>query len=209
MWTDPVDIYCERTGPEFWSEPVNAVTNLAFIVAACFIWYTAQNRRVGAILAVLVGLIGVGSFLNHTVAQRWAAMSDTLSIALFIVVALWCAGRRIAHWSPLGAGVFLVAFFATAGLGATYMPRVINGGEAYLVPILSVFLFAGIAYRSRREKTARRFLLAGLLLAFSLTARTVDASVCDVLPVGTHFLWHVLNGAALALIGISLAARRV
>ena len=27
------DLYCERTGVEFWSEPVNALTNLAFVVA--------------------------------------------------------------------------------------------------------------------------------------------------------------------------------
>jgi len=29
-----IDNYCERIDPSFWSEPVNAMTNLAFIVAA-------------------------------------------------------------------------------------------------------------------------------------------------------------------------------
>ena len=29
-----IDGYCERTGPEYWSEPVNAVTNAAFLIAA-------------------------------------------------------------------------------------------------------------------------------------------------------------------------------
>ncbi|TGT81791.1 hypothetical protein EN804_32725 [Mesorhizobium sp. M8A.F.Ca.ET.161.01.1.1] len=36
MWQvllTPVDLYCERTGRELWSEPVNALTNLAFIAA--------------------------------------------------------------------------------------------------------------------------------------------------------------------------------
>jgi hypothetical protein len=31
---DPIDAYCERLGPGLWAEPLNAVTNLAFIVAA-------------------------------------------------------------------------------------------------------------------------------------------------------------------------------
>jgi hypothetical protein len=31
---DPIDAYCERLGPGLWAEPLNALTNLAFIVAA-------------------------------------------------------------------------------------------------------------------------------------------------------------------------------
>ena len=31
-----VDLYCERTSPVFWAEPVNALTNLAFFLAAWF-----------------------------------------------------------------------------------------------------------------------------------------------------------------------------
>ena len=33
-WTDPIDAYCERLGPGFWAEPLNAWTNLAFLLAA-------------------------------------------------------------------------------------------------------------------------------------------------------------------------------
>ncbi|CAN0216748.1 unnamed protein product, partial [Chrysoparadoxa australica] len=33
-WTRAVDGYCERMGPEFWSEPMNAVRNAAFGLAA-------------------------------------------------------------------------------------------------------------------------------------------------------------------------------
>ncbi len=33
-WSRAVNSYCERTDPGFWSEPVNALTNAAFLVAA-------------------------------------------------------------------------------------------------------------------------------------------------------------------------------
>jgi len=33
-WFAQFDGYCERTDLTYWSEPVNAVTNLAFIIAA-------------------------------------------------------------------------------------------------------------------------------------------------------------------------------
>jgi len=35
------------------------------------------------------------------------------------------------------------------------------------------------------------------ILCVSLTARSLDEPLCDVLPLGTHWLWHVLNAAML------------
>ena len=40
-----IDIYCERVGPEFWSEPVNAVTNGAFIIAGIVALVLAMRAR--------------------------------------------------------------------------------------------------------------------------------------------------------------------
>ena len=31
-WARQIDAYCERLGPEFWAEPVNAVTNAGFVL---------------------------------------------------------------------------------------------------------------------------------------------------------------------------------
>jgi hypothetical protein len=33
-WSEPVDLYCERTDASFWSGPVNALTNAAFLITA-------------------------------------------------------------------------------------------------------------------------------------------------------------------------------
>jgi len=38
----------------------------------------------------------------------------------------------------------------------------------------------------------------GLFLA-SLGFRTIDQAVCEWTPVGTHFMWHILNAAVLYL----------
>ena len=35
---DRIDAYCERLGPAFWAEPVNALTNAAFPIAAWVAW---------------------------------------------------------------------------------------------------------------------------------------------------------------------------
>ena len=58
--------------------------------------------------------------------------------------------------------------------------------------------------RALRAKLAPRRLkpiaaaVTGGLLALSLAFRTIDAAVCPRLPVGTHFLWHLLNAAMLS-----------
>ncbi|WP_146345005.1 hypothetical protein [Falsiphaeobacter marinintestinus] len=57
-----IDLYCERTGPGFWGEPVNALSNLTF-AAAALIAARSLSRRGGAdrgevVLVVLAGVIG-------------------------------------------------------------------------------------------------------------------------------------------------------
>ncbi|RVB41600.1 ceramidase domain-containing protein, partial [Mesorhizobium sp. M7A.F.Ca.CA.001.06.1.1] len=89
MWQTflaPVDLYCERTGPEFWSEPVNALTNFAFIAAG--LWGVREVRRLGTgafaeVLAWWVVAIGIGSTIFHTFATKGTVWADVLPIAGF------------------------------------------------------------------------------------------------------------------------------
>jgi hypothetical protein len=39
--------------------------------------------------------------------------------------------------------------------------------------------------------------LGAAILVTSLTFRTLDGPLCQIVPFGTHFLWHVLNGLML------------
>ena len=67
-WTQPIDAYCERLGAGFWAEPLNAVSNLAFLVAAAAgiaLWRRAGGSdRPVLLLAGLVAIIGIGSFVD-------------------------------------------------------------------------------------------------------------------------------------------------
>ena len=83
-----IDLYCERTGPEFWNEPVNAVSNVAFLVAAIISWQISQRRQQGDVweklIIVLAGAIGIGSYLFHTFAKSWAELADIIPIWSFV-----------------------------------------------------------------------------------------------------------------------------
>jgi hypothetical protein len=63
------------------------------------------------------------------------------------------------------------------------------------VPIL-ILAYAGLI--ARRKPAVARGLAAGAgMLALSLLFRTVDAAVCTTFPLGTHFLWHLVNALML------------
>ena len=44
---------------------------------------------------------------------------------------------------------------------------------------------------------------AAAIFVASVTCRVIDPLVCDAMPIGTHFMWHMLNGL---MLGVLLAA---
>ena len=200
-WTAQVDNYCERTDPSFWAEPVNAVSNLAFIIAALVVWAMLGGRRdPGA--RVLVGIllmIGAGSFLFHTYATGWASMLDVLPIVAFILVYIYLATTRFFGLARVLGGGAVVAFFPYAA-AVTWMVTTLVGplnGSVSYVPVPILILGYAAALMPRDPETARGLAIGAGLLFLSLLFRTIDAGVCAGFPLGTHFLWHVLNGVML------------
>jgi hypothetical protein len=82
-----IDLYCERAGPGLFAGPVNALTNIAFWIAAWAAWSLARRERVTgtstSLLTALIVIIGVGSTLFHTFATGWARFLDEFPILVF------------------------------------------------------------------------------------------------------------------------------
>jgi hypothetical protein len=197
-WSTPIDLYCERTDASFWSEPANALTNVAFLIAAAAAfstWRRAGGRDWPALaLIVIVVAVGIGSFIFHTMATRGALLADVIPIAVFIYAYLLLALRRFLHLPLAISAAIVVAYIAGAqALSRLAPPRAFNGSIDYLPA-----LFALVAVALAARGPARRGLgLAAAVFAASLTLRTFDLAVCDAFPLGTHFVWHVLNATLL------------
>ncbi len=71
------------------------------------------------------------------------------------------------------------------------------GSSAGYMPVPVLILGYAWLLRHRAPGTARGLAIGAGLLLLSLTFRTLDGPLCGVLPLGTHFLWHVLNGVML------------
>jgi Ceramidase len=210
-WSTPLDLYCERTDASFWSEPVNAVSNAAFLIAAAAafrLWRRGDRADWPALaLIAVVAAVGVGSFVFHTVATRAAILADVIPIAVFIYGYLLLALIRFLHFRCIAAGAIVIAFAASAqALSALAPPRLLNGSVGYL-PALAALIVVALA---AREQGARRGLgLAALVFAISLGFRTADIALCPEFPLGTHFVWHVLNAVVLyMLLRTAIAVRR-
>lgn len=208
----PIDFYCERTGPEFWSEPVNALTNLAFVFAG--IWGLREARRFDAdgnvvVLSWWAIAIGIGSALFHTFANELTKWADIVPIAIFTLVYTFFALRRFLKLPRNSALLVLTGFYAGAGIATALVPNWLrvasNGTTGYLPPFLA-FIAMGLATSWRGGREGKYLIAAGLVFAVSLICRMIDLDVCAEVPVGTHFLWHTFNGLMLAIL-LSAAAR--
>jgi hypothetical protein len=198
-WTRVVDGYCERTDAGYWSEPLNAVSNAAFLIAAALCWRMTARDPGARLLVVILALIGVGSFLFHTHARAWAMLADVLPIQAFILVYIHLATVRFfgaPPWAGLAAAALFIPASAAVGAGIARLLGPLNGSVGYL-PVLLLILAYALALARRAPETARGMAVGAAVLAVSLTFRTIDRDVCGAVPLGSHFLWHILNGVML------------
>ena len=110
--------YCERGGdPSFWAEPLNAISNGAFVIAGLIgAWQLVRSPRKDPalfewLLVVLVICIGIGSFMFHTYATVWAIPFDTIPISLFMLAYLGYALRRFAGVPWIVVIAALIGFY--------------------------------------------------------------------------------------------------
>lgn len=216
-WFAPIDLYCERTGPKIWSEPLNAVSNASFLLAAIWAYRTAKARDAlhWTIIAAisLVSMISVGSFLFHTQANVWSELTDVIPIWTFVV---WFMILSIHYQTGaknlkrtvgivLGSVAIIGTIIWMLGSDVTTDPNVaevgdgLNGSSQYFPAVIALFVFT-IVMLVKKDAGRWWVLAAAITFTVSLIFRTVDLWVCPSFIIGTHFFWHIFNGLMIALL---------
>jgi hypothetical protein len=220
--------YCERgANPAFWAEPLNAITNGGFILAALGgILIMARNSLAirsawnWFFVANFVA-IGFGSFLFHTIPNVETVRADTIPIGIFMLTYLTFAMRRFFGLSwfltfaalagfigLLTAAMNVQCFDGRFGFLDNVPPgtrtKCLNGSLGYVPALLAMWL-TGSVLASRRHPAAAPVLAAAAVFIVSLVFRSVDLELCDGTAFGghrfgTHFLWHLLNSLTLFLL---------
>lgn len=199
---DFVDIYCERLGPGFWAEPLNALTNIVFFIAAFGVWWLARREgaldRASYILIALLVAIGLGSFAFHTQATEKAQLADVIPILFYQVAFLLLYATRIMKVPTQAIRGLMFMFFIMTGAAHQIPDEVLNGSVSYFPALFFLTRFALWHKRHAKREPYTLPLAVGLFI-LSLTFRSLDMQFCTQMPLGLHFLWHLLNGLVLYL----------
>jgi hypothetical protein len=222
-----VFLYCERgTDPALFAEPINALSNGGFLLAALvglqlLLWRPREERSADHYLLVtLVFLIGLGSLAFHLFATRETALADVIPIGLFMLVYLGFALNRYLGVPPGWTILLVIGFAGLIGLtgqikcgeGLIALPganvpgaKTCLNGSLFYMPSLAALIVIGLLLKEWGHRAAPYVLWAAAVFAVSVTLRTLDMALCeravfDGRKIGTHFLWHLLNALTLFLL---------
>lgn len=203
-----IDLYCERIDSGLLSEPLNAATNVAFIVAGLLLVkksVTLDSQQRG--LIALLFIIGIGSFLFHTFATSWARLLDVVPIIIFQILFIWVYLRTSVQCS-LRKSWFLIAFYLCITLYLRRYSDFSNGSFTYIPSLIVLIIFAFYHYHYLAFRD-NKLIYASIIFGFSLFLRTIDNEICNQLRIGTHFMWHILNSITMYLcVSTILSTRR-
>jgi hypothetical protein len=208
-WFNSVDIYCERLDASFWAEPINATSNLSFIVAGFFLWRLRSSRS--RLMAILIIVISLGSFSFHTFANRLTGLIDVLAIALYLLTFAFLIPKQWSRNSiliQLGSVLLLILSIVLAQLLISHLKPALPWlpPGVYLGAWLALIIFTLVTQYS--NPSAARFLwMAVIVFPASLLSRQIDMPLCDSIG-GSHWLWHLFNGLTLYLTSYGLCLKR-
>ena len=94
-----MDVYRERVGLGLFAEPLNALSNVSFLLAAWATW--RLTKRTGTLSAEVRALIataasvGIGSILWHTYPTSLTLILDIVPILIFLMWYIWLYTRNV------------------------------------------------------------------------------------------------------------------
>ena len=193
--------YCERTSFALFDEPINAISNIAFMI--CGYYLIKNTKEKNSYLGYLIIFIGAGSFLFHLIPLPLFAFLDVFAIVLFIYFYNFCLCNKILKikklYSNLLSFLILIASFF---IGKILSESFIGSSGFYLGLIIYMFL---ILFFLKKQALIKHFLFSTIIFTFSLFLRSMDFYLCEYFfSVGSHFLWHMLNALVLYRLTIFL-----
>jgi hemolysin III len=216
---DSGPLYHEFHAHDFIKEPWNAFSSLFFLVPVAFwIWRIHGQYRKYAMITALLPLLamnGIGSTLYHAFrASDVALVLDSLPAMLMNLFLAWYMWNQVLKKAFL-SGIMVIGFYAVAFTTMIMLQPYLNemaGNLGYLMIGLSIII-PSIIFLFRTD-FYRWYLLVGtfVLLGIALTFRSLDYPTPnpfpELLPMGTHFLWHITSALAVFTMGFYFKALR-
>lgn len=193
-------IYAETDLSRFPVEPWNTASNLIFLlIIIYFAWTTRLNFKkypliVFSLPILFVGFFG-GTVFHATRSNRIWLMMDYLPIMILSLLASMALLKELlGSWiEAFGVGAILFigvrVIFAYSALPIGFRISIGYTSLALIIILPAIFVskkaeWLGISY----------ILSAIIFFAGAITFRILDSA--KILPMGTHFLWHIFGGVS-------------
>ena len=191
--------YCERSGPDPFAEPLNALSNLAFVIAAILAARHIQRFPNSTLRVRLLpwslAWVAIGSALYHTYRSPLSFILDIVFLSAFILGALYLSLHLVLSY-PFAAFVGTATFL---GLQISLLLLVfsdfLNNSAPYLITL--GFSFPVMVVSALRYPVLwKQVVLTAFFYSSAIFFRSIDRFLCPWLPFGTHFLWHLASATA-------------
>ncbi len=196
-----VDFFCERTRAGFFDEPLNLISNLPLIWVAFVIQRNIKEAKITdktiSFLRILVYVIILGSFAFHSTAMQWGRFLDLVPIALFYLIHAYVVARRILRLSRWSIFLQVLTFCLVAVLYRRYIEP---DGNLLYPPFSGAIALSVIhAVLCFRKGVPCAYMIAvlGLLACLGFLLMKLDIALCDLIPIGLHWLWHIVAAVIL------------
>ena len=198
-----MDFYCERTNGQIFDEPVNAISNIFFIIVSLSlikILRKNQSNKIYYIQPILIFFIGIGSFLFHLNPNIITLYSDVIPIFLFSLSFIFFFNRDVININYLNnALLFLLFFFLFLFITPKLNYEILNGSEFYFANYFFLTMYTIWLYLKKSD-FFQLLLLGFIFFNLSILLRSLDNHICEYFSIGTHFLWHFLNAYLLKIL---------
>ena len=140
-------------------------------------------------------MIGISSFAFHTFSNSFTGSLDVLAIIIFMLIYLTKIYKNLLGLNILNSLTVAILVIFICVFSGFALRKTILGASSFYFPILLQLLFLNVYFNLKKfqQHYLKYFYYATLLFFISLTLRTLDKEICSLFPIGTHFLWHVLN----------------
>ena len=198
-----MDFYCERTNNQIFNEPINAISNIFFIIVSISLLKILRKNKsdkINYIQPILIFFIGVGSFLFHLKPNIITLYSDIVPIFLFSLSFILLFNRNVINISNFNSALLLILFFT---LLLFITPKlnfeILNGSEFYFANYFFLTMYTIWLYFKKSDFFQLLF-LGFIFFNLSILLRSIDNHICHYFSIGTHFLWHFLNAYLLKIL---------
>lgn len=208
-----LDHYCERIDVGLWGEPFNAISNIGFFIAFFLLFQknTHTEKRPPFDIRVLIHLIlliGLGSTFWHIQTTPVSLWADRIPILLFINIYIISCLYRILNCSMRNIIYIFVLYHVVGTIIMLIFPiEALNRSIFYLPTWLFLATVTASIY-IKNGKSDNLFLLTLFLFSIAIIFRSIDMLACESVPMGTHFLWHLLISISLYFSVIALIPKQ-